>query len=304
MITILLGFLVVLVMLASLAYGLFQIFFVEFPYFTATLIPNWFGGVRVVGPGTRPVFRPFESVGETASLKEKNIDDKMDAETSGEKVVTLDYSIEYWVVLHQAATFLRFTKEHIENAIKQRIKSLLSVEVRKLETRDEVLDQLPMIAGNVERQFNALFATQYGVGLRFVIDDPELPAKLAAEAEAIEAMEKTTERLALEMKATNERRGKEMVKLKSMAAAMVKTAAKQDPPQIMDLQTAMKIIQTQLGIIKESNSTNGLNRDTLSTLEKVLPSLIDKVFGKGKADVDVLEKLLGKLLKEALDGRK
>lgn len=275
----------------ALLAGLFRVFFVKVPYYTGSLTTNWFGGARPVGPGMQPLWRPVESIGESHSTKERVIDDKMTVETADEQPLELDFSIEYWPLVNQLPTFLRFTKEQIENAIKQRVKSLLSIEARKATNYDAVFDQIKPIADSVAKEFMSLYSAQYGIGLRFMIDDPELPAELAKKAVELGVATKEVERKLIEIDGTNKVRGKEMTKLTTLANGVVRKTKKNGGD--MDFQTALREVRIGLKITEETNQNFGLTKETLNTVGggiekgievavgKVLPGLIKKHFKKG-----------------------
>src|SRR3989344_9259384 len=169
------------------------------PPYTAAIVVRMGNPKRSIGPGTHCVFWPLEWIGEAHPLKERIIDDKMLTETADEEVVPLDFSIEYSPLLSALVTFLGFNQEQIESAIKQRVKSLLSIAVRKRKDRDEVYDNLKVIAQEVQDEFQRSFSAQYGIRLRFLIDDPELPAKLAEAEVEREIQEKTNEKRKLDL---------------------------------------------------------------------------------------------------------
>src|SRR3989338_9288820 len=131
------------------------------PPYTAAIVVRMGNPIRSIGPGIHLVLWPLEWIGEPISLKEKVIDDKMSAETKDEEVVPLDFSIEYAPCLSAVVTFLRFSSEQIESAIKQRVKSLLSIAVRKRKDRDEVYDHLKEISEEVQVSFRHDFSSQY-----------------------------------------------------------------------------------------------------------------------------------------------
>src|SRR3989344_1879371 len=88
------------------------------PPYTAAIVVRMGKPNRAIGPGTHLLW-PWEWLGESISLKEKVIDDKMTAETEEEAVVSLDFSIEYAPCSSAVITFLSFSSDQIESAIKQ-----------------------------------------------------------------------------------------------------------------------------------------------------------------------------------------
>lgn len=313
-------------LVAAIAFsvGLFRTFALDVPANTVVVTLNRLTGrMRSFSPGLHFHFRWLEYVVGGYSTMAVVTTAEMDVETKDEAPIPIQFLMEWRVDPRQINTYISFKQAEIDKVLVEQFKAIASIIIRKMKDLDEVFDGLGSIAQQILEAFTKTqdaagqtLEAHYGIIVSVTrFSDPKVPKKIAEAKLDLEAMRKTNEKKKIEMETANELRdeeiksinkvrGKEMTKLKSMAAAMVKTAAKQNPPQIMDLQTAMKVIQTQLGVIKESNSTNGLNRDTLSTLEKVLPGIVSQVFGRSKMDADALEKLLSKTIKEALDGRK
>lgn len=244
------------------------------PPFTGAIVVRMGKPIRSIGPGTNFIFRPIEWIGECISLKEKVIDDKMTAETEDEEVVSIDYSIEYAPYLPALITFLGFTKDQVESAIKQRVKSLLSIAVRKRKDRDAVYDQISYVAQEVQTEFLQTFSNQYGVYLRFMIDDPELPKELAEAEVKREIQEKE-----------NERREIEMVKMRELAKAMVEDSKLSGKP--MTFEKALEKVQIQFKIVPEERKIFGLDSDTNAAIGGVLGGaagalggILDKIFPK------------------------
>ncbi len=231
---------------------------------------------RPVGSGLvllfQPLGIPIERIAKTILLRECVIDDKMTAETKSkreggkEEVVPVDFSIEYRPFINGLLAHLRFAKDQVDSAIKQRVKSLLSIRVHDRKDRQEVYHDLVAIAAEVQEEFNRQHGEQYGVAIRFMIDDPELPPDIAEAERKREIQELENERRAIEMR-----------KLKTMANQLVREAEKKG--QKLSLEQALKLIQVQLGIIKESRSTYGLDPGTLEAVKGALPMILSRPTG-------------------------
>ena len=241
------------------------------PPYTAAIVVRMGKPIRSIGPGTHFVFWPLEWVGEPISIKEKVIDDKMSTETESEEVVPLDFSIEYAPYFAALVTFLGFSSDQIESAIKQRVKSLLSIAVRKRKDRDAVYDQMNYVAQEVQQEFLQKFSSQYGVYIRFLIDDPELPPKLVDAEVEREIQEKT-----------NEKRKLDLTNLKKLANDLVQAAEKRGEKLSFD--AALKRVQVHLGIVKEQHQFYGLDSQTSGVLGSILSPLIKNLGGKNHGD--------------------
>lgn len=236
------------------------------PPYMAAIVARMGKPVRSIGAGTHFVLWPLEWLEAVTSLKTKVIDEKMVAETDSEEVVPLDFSIEYAPLAHLLIQFLSYSQEEVVNAIKQRVASLVSVAVRKRKDRDETLNQISAIAKEVQDEFSGQFSNLYGVRVRFLIDDPELPPKL---------VEKEVEREMQEKE--NERRKLDVMNLKRVAAILVKEAEKRGEKLSFD--AALKRVQVQLGIVKEQHQFYGVDGQSLGVVRDIL----SMIFG-GKHD--------------------
>ena len=225
----------------------------QIPEYTGAIVVRFGKPVRSRGPGLSFVFWPFEWIGETATLKEQNIDDWMSVETGGggrpkkkEEIVKLDFSIEYHPVARKLVQFLSFTQDQLQGAIKQRVKSLLSIEGHKRKDREELVSRLPDVQKAVQDAFNGSHGDQYAVKIRFLIDDPEPPKELAEAMIRTEVQEKENERRELEEK-----------KMLELAEKLVKKAEKHG--EKLSIDAAMKRVQVQFKIVPESHQNNNYN---------------------------------------------
>ncbi|MBI2024495.1 MAG: hypothetical protein HYT03_00145 [Candidatus Harrisonbacteria bacterium] len=267
--------LLMLFSLALVAAYAYLCFFVVQPYsgvlFAFLGIPT-----RGVGPGPKLIFWPFERPFKQASLLRRTLAIKLTADTKDEEVIHLDMSAEYEPAVKRLKRFFGFESAQIETALTDRIRSLTSIKVRGYKDHDEVMDHLSEIGTAVMEKFktfmigNRNLEAYYGVKVHAVlINDPELPAKLTEAEVERKAQEKI-----------NEKRRLEMGEVKKLAQDLVKQAAKNG--QDLDFRVALKIIQTQLGIIKESTQNFGLTADTSKTAEAVVSSIVGRLFKKGK----------------------
>ncbi|OGY64859.1 MAG: hypothetical protein A3I24_03230 [Candidatus Harrisonbacteria bacterium RIFCSPLOWO2_02_FULL_41_13b] len=253
------------------------------PPFMGAIVVRLGTPVRSIGPGLHFVLWPIESISEPTSLREKVIDDKMMTETrgdfdgdSGEEVVPLDFSIEYAPIQEWLIAFLTYTSSHLEDAIKQRIKSLLSIAVRKRKNRDEVYDSLKMITQEVQDEFFQNFSTQYGVRIRFMIDDPELPKELA-EAEVKREIQKKE----------NERRKLDVVAMADLAKHLVELSKpNEDAEPTLTFEKGIEKAQVQLKIVPETRTTYDLGDNAVQAFggaSGVFWGILNKIFSKSKS---------------------
>lgn len=266
---------VIAVASAVFIFCVFLLFVQIVPPYTADLIVFLGKPVRSRGSGICLVFRPLEWVSEAHSLKERTINDKMNAETKSKEVASLDFSIEYHAAERQLIQFLSFTQEQLENAIKQRIKSLLSIEVGEKEDWDDVQSHLEDIAKAVEAKFALLYASQYAVELRFMIDDPELDPKIVESANKLEIQKKE-----------NERRKIEIVEMQALARGIVKDAEKRG--EKLTIQDAIDLLQVQFKIVqkehKEERKVLELGAQTLWAIREAAKELAGLILEKGGKD--------------------
>lgn len=249
----------------------------QIPEYTGAIVVRFGKPVRSRGPGLSFVFWPIEWIGEAVSLKEQNLDGKMTAEAKNEDAVPLDYSIEYRPIAHNLVQFLSFEQSKLADAIKQRVKSLLSIEVGKRKDWDDVLEHIKDIAEAVQRGFNSSYGNQYAVHLRFMVDDPELSPELAKAADLKKAQEKE-----------NERRGIEQKKMMALARSMIKEEERHG--RKISLQEAMDHLKVQFKIVtkQQNESTNkntneaGLNGATLGAIKDIATTVIPMFIGKSK----------------------
>lgn len=222
-------------------------------------------------------FIPVEKITTTEVLGENLIDDKIVTETADEEVVPIDYAGEYRVTDSGLINAKKFGAR-LKDMINQRLRSLLSGEVRKRAKdeatgktgRDRVHDEKDLIAKAVEKEFMEKHADRYGVTLVLHIDDPELPPKLA---------EKEIEREV--QKKENERREMEMTKLDELAENEVKKADARG--EKLTFKEAQKNVQVALKIVPENREIKGLDegtqeliRDGLKLVKEILPAFSKK----------------------------
>ena len=231
---------------------------------------------RSVGSGLILVFRPFgipvERIAKTISLKKVMVSKEnstINAETADEESIKLDYAVWYRVTVAGLIKALSFGEE-LTQAINERIRSLISTDIRthivkvhgsKKTLRDIVHDTKDEIACRIQKAFKDRYACEFGVELTFAIDDPETPADLVNAKLKVEVQEKENQRRALEMR-----------KLKTMANQLVAAAEKRG--QKLNFEQAMEAIQIQLGIVKKTNATFGLNPGTMEVIKDILPVIL------------------------------
>lgn len=259
---------VLLVAFVVLLICLIFIFGIIVPPFHAALIQNRINGkLRSVGSGFHLIARPVEHRVDEKSVQKLNIKFSLNAEAKNRDVVPMNISSEYSPDGSSLPQYLLFTPKQIEAAIIERLKALISVAVRVCENRDDVHDNVELIARKVLQAFKVAKSINgektpeqhYGIKLEDVmIADPELPEELA-KAE----LEKE------KMQELNKARGLEMNKMRAMARQMVKEA-KDKFGQDLSYEEALRRVQIQFGKVKEDNIRYGLDKNTLNTVKEVI----------------------------------
>lgn len=250
--------------------------FMEVPAYTSVLVLNRFTDkVRACQSGWRLIW-PWEKMVEKSETKMEisSRSFENDFETSDEVVVSLKIAFDVIPDKRHLLEFRRFEGLTRLNGITEKIKAILSAEIRKFQGRDAVMDNLEGLAQRIKERFETaesedrkLLEEYYGVNLKkLIISDVDLPAALKEAATAKEVMEKT-----------NQTRQMEMAKLKQMAAALVKESEKRGSP--MPLEKAMEIVQLQFGKNVQKNvHILGLDRGTQELLKTAVETVMTKVF--------------------------
>lgn len=267
-----------LLVIALAALLFFAFFGASVPAYTGVILTFFGKPWKSLGPGLFFRIPGAMSVERTVFLEKKMISIEADFEDQDEEVIPLKISVEYQPAAQHLIAFCNFDKNQIEKAIKERIKQILSVEIRTHQNRDSVMDNINDISKNAKSVFENTLAEDgvnkleeyYGINLTaVVIADPELPEELKKAAIEREAMEKT-----------NLTRDLEMKKIKQIASKLVKEAKKQG--QSLKFETALEIVMINLGRIKKENRQFGLSKDTLDTIANLLPNLLKEFLNAGK----------------------
>lgn len=265
--------------LLALALGALFLCIVKVPPYTGIIISFLGKPVRSRGHGVHLRIPLLEQVGDFVSTRKRNVKFKLNAEAHNRDVIPLNISAEYYPNPKLLLRFFSFTKEQIEEAVIERLKSLLSIEVHKKDykNRDGVYDNLRAVANSAQNAFKTetivssgkkrTLEDYYGVQLPAVmIADPELPAALA-EAE----LEKER------MQELNKARGLEWNKMLAMAEQVVKRVEKRRkeegrPPLPAEerervLKSALHEVQLKFNPdVKEHHQVISLNKETLAAL--------------------------------------
>lgn len=266
-----------LVLLFLIALFLAIMFFIFFGYSVPSytgVILGFFGSPwKSIGPGG-PYFRipgviTFERV---VPLEKVAVGFKVVLEDQAEEAIPMDIYYEYMPDPNNLINYCSFSKLQIENAVKERIRNILSIETRKYKKRDDVLDNIHELSRVAKEKFECACAGNgtpieiyYGIKVTTIaVADPELPEELKQAAIQREVMEKT-----------NETRGVEMEKIKQIAKSLIKAARKHD--QDLRYETALELVLINLGKIKQENKLWGLNEETLAAIRELLPVIIKEV---------------------------
>jgi hypothetical protein len=247
------------------------------PAYTSVLVTNIFTDkTRACGSGLRLIL-PWEKKVENSETKMEISSHifRNDFETQDEAVIPLEIAFDVIPDQRHLLEFRRFDSATRLNGIKERIEAILSVEIRKLRNRDEVMDSLIKLADTVKQRFEEaesedrkLLEEYYGVNLKkLMISDVDLPAALKEAATRKEVMEKD-----------NQTRQMEMAKLKQMAVALVKESEKRG--SLMPFEKAMEIVQLQFGKGNVTKNVHivGVDRGTQELLKTAVETVLTKVF--------------------------
>ena len=249
------------------------LFFGKVSPYTGVVISIFGKPWRSHGPGLFFRIPGMETVDEVVSLRQRSLTISGDFEPDNEEAVSLTARVEYHALYSHLLNFVRFDEKKdgklIEAMLKDRIKSIFSYTIRICKDRDDVMDGIKVIGELVKEDFEKSLAEDgktplqdyYGVNVEaIIIADPELPQALKEAAVEREVMEKRNLTRALEMK-----------KIKSMAASLVKEAERHG--QKLNFETALETVMINLGRIKKENRQFGLSKDTLATIDDLLPKL-------------------------------
>ncbi|MEK9170529.1 MAG: SPFH domain-containing protein [Patescibacteria group bacterium] len=237
--------------------------------YTGVIIVNRISGaMRSTGPGWSRIW-PWEKAveGSEISLKKSNHVFESDFETQDEATISLKVSFDYMPLETNLVEFQRFGFDDRLSGIKERIRSILSIEVRKLKDRDAVMDQLKALGESAKKIFEASISESgkpieqyYGTNLSaLMISDAALPQIVKDATAKKEAQEKE-----------NEMRKMDMDNIKKMAKELVAASGGSLP-----FEEALRRIQIQFGKVKDENKTYGLNKGT----QEIIVAALKEVFG-------------------------
>lgn len=245
----------------------------EVPAYTSVLLINVFTNkVRACGSGLRLIW-PWEKTVDDSQVKMTTVSHSFsnEFETQNESVVSLKIAFDLIPDEKHLIEHRRFDSATRLNGVTERIKAILTKEVRKLKNRDEVMDNYKALADEIKKRFEEAVSEDgkrleeyYGVNLKnLVISNTDLPPALKEAATAKEVMEKT-----------NQTRGLEMTKLKQMARTLVKESEAKSTP--MPFEKAMEIVQLQFGKGNVSKDIKifGLDRGTLEVAKAIAEGVL------------------------------
>lgn len=233
---------------------------------------------------------PFvETIERVVSLKTRAIQFASEFEPQNEEAVPLKMVIEYHPEKEHLVKFASFDESKIEEMLKDRVKSILSIIVRTCKGRDDVMDSIKTIAEIAKEEFELSFAEDgktklqeyYGVNVTAIyIADPELPEALKQAAVEREVMQKTILTRELERANLREMQKLDQDNIRRMARELVDEAKKRGSN--LSFEVAMELILINLGKVKKENKQYGLSVDTLNAVKDVLPALVRELKGGPK----------------------
>lgn len=264
---------------------------VKIPAYTGVIVGFFGKPWRSEGSGLLFRFPFAETIEKVVSLKTRAIRFKGDFEPQSEEAVSLEMVIEYHPETKekQLINFASFDESKIEEMLKDRVKSILSVIVRTLKGRDDVMDSIKTIAEMTKEEFESSFAEDgktklqeyYGVNVTAIyIADPELPEVLKQAAIKREATEKEILTRQLEQANIREMQKLEQDNFRRMARELVDEAKKRGSN--LSFEAALELTLINFGKIKKENKQYGLSVDTLNVVKDLLPALVRELKGGNK----------------------
>ena len=262
---------------------------VKVPAYTGVIVGLFGKPWRSQGSGLLIRIPFVETIEKVVSLKTRAIHFEGDFEPENEEAVPLKMVIEYHPEQSYLVKFASFDEGKIEEMLKDRVKSILSVIVRACKERDDVMDSIKTIAEMAKENFELSFAEDgktklqeyYGVNVAAIyIADPELPEALKQAAVDREVMQKTILTRELERANLREMQKLDQGLIRRMARELVDEAKKRGSN--LSFEVAMDLVLINLGKIKKENKQYGLSVDTLNAVKDVLPALVREFKGGNK----------------------
>lgn len=251
--------------------------FVTIPAYTGAIIVNRVSGsLRSVGPGVG-ILWPWEKIVNGSETPLKTIPCKLDEkeskfQTKDEANISLIVGFNANPIAEHLVEYKRFSEAERLNGIRGKLRSILSIEIRKLADRDTVMDNLEAIIISAQKTYQTsvsekeiLFEHYYGTNIdALTIAFAPLPEELQKAEDEKEAQEKR-----------NEMRKSEMDMIKQMAKELVSESG-----GTMMYEDAMRRIQVQLGKVKDENKTFGLDKGTQQLIKDAIKGVMTKITAK------------------------
>ncbi len=255
----------------GLIYGLFRIFSTFVSPYTGAAIVLLGKPSRSVGPGLRFLLRPFEWIGQVTDLSKRTVSFSGEFESQDNNDTNLKVIYEFSPKAEMLIKYQGFREAELAALLTERIRSTLTIIIRKYLSRDQVLDSLDKISAKARETFlNSLadnsefLPNYYGIELMaVVITDAGTPKELKDAA----IQRKVVGRL-------NEARSSEMENAREMARALMQDAKKFGT--FLDYETALNAVQVQFGKSRKNIGQYGLDRPTLDALRSTAKQIIDK----------------------------
>lgn len=259
-------FLFVLGLLVMFVVGLIRLFAIGVSAYNGAVLCNLLTGrYRPVGPGMHFCIPFIEYVAGSCSIRERVLSGEMEAETQDEVPIPLSFFLEWRPDPNRLTAYIGFDEADIERALVGRFKSIATTSIRFRKRFEEVYNSLDVIAREIHRDFTEArgaggrtLEDHYGIivsAIRF--SDPKVPDKIVQAKLDLEAARRTNQRHTIELQ-----------NLEAMAQGLMQRAIKNK--QSLPFQTAIRIVQARLGIIKEDVRTFGLSQETLNVVERFL----------------------------------
>ncbi len=247
---------------------------------TALVLINCFGKNRKIGPGLgfkmpwfleKPVDNPKGGV-----IPIRAIPETFDGiyETKDKTPIKITTAFIRTPVVDYLDQYIKIDDSKRLKGITERIRAILSILIHEYEDRSAVMKNLDAIAKEMENRFENAKSEEedaddylnlekyFGENVQqFVIADTELSPELAAAQAKREAQAKESETRRIEMDNINE-----------MAKKLVLESEERGSK--MSFETAVQVIQIQLGKVKKDIKVFGLDRGTQDVIDKIVKGVM------------------------------
>lgn len=252
--------------------GIWSCLMMVAPY-TSILVTNVFSGsLRYCTSGLQWIW-PWERIvtNSKVAMEVSNYTFQKDFRTKDEVVVSLKITFDMEPDEKHLLEYRRFDAKTRLNGIIERIAGALTIEIRKLKDREEVMDNLLRLAAEIRLSFERLSSNNsesyYGIRLKnLMVYEVDLPSELKDAATQREVMQKI-----------NFTRQLEMEKLNQLAGTLVEESEKRG--SIITFEKAVEILQLQFNQKNVRKDIHAFQLD--KGVQEALRTVLQKVLNAG-----------------------